>query len=78
MLFLIGCATTTPQNSEIEEVLQSRMLDEWSTIIEPSASARAWQLIPWYPDLLSGAQAAAKTQKPLLLWLMNGHPLGCT
>jgi hypothetical protein len=37
-----------------------------------------WQTIPWRVDLLEARALAAKQGKPLFLWSMNGHPLGCT
>ncbi len=46
--------------------------------IQPSEAERAWQQIDWYPSYAEGLQAASVQQKPVLLWVMNGHPLGCT
>ena len=37
-----------------------------------------WQTIPWQTDLLGARDAAAAAKKPVFLWSMNGHPLGCT
>lgn len=38
----------------------------------------AWQAVPWKTDLLAARDLAARTGRPLFLWAMNGHPLGCT
>jgi hypothetical protein len=38
----------------------------------------AWQTIPWQIDLLAARTLAASSKKPLFIWSMNGHPLGCT
>jgi hypothetical protein len=38
----------------------------------------AWQTIPWQIDLLAARELAASSKKPLFIWSMNGHPLGCT
>ena len=38
----------------------------------------AWQTIPWQIDLLAARASAANSKKPLFIWSMNGHPLGCT
>jgi hypothetical protein len=40
--------------------------------------AEKWQTIPWKVDLLEAREAAAGAGKPLFIWSMNGHPLGCT
>lgn len=37
-----------------------------------------WQLVPWQVDLLAAREKARATRRPLFLWSMNGHPLGCT
>ena len=38
----------------------------------------AWLRIPWMTDLLAARTKAIAEKKPLFLWAMNGHPLGCT
>jgi hypothetical protein len=45
--------------------------------IVPRAEEK-WQTIPWKTDLLEARALAAKEGKPVFLWSMNGHPLGCT
>lgn len=45
--------------------------------IVPKADEK-WQSIPWKTDLLEARDLAAKEGKPVFLWSMNGHPLGCT
>ena len=37
-----------------------------------------WRTIPWKISLLDARTLAAKKQKPLFIWAMDGHPLGCT
>ncbi len=37
-----------------------------------------WRTIPWNTSLLDARRVAAKQQKPLFIWAMDGHPLGCT
>lgn len=46
--------------------------------IEADADELSWERIPWLEAFGPGIVAAHKQQKPLLLWVMNGHPLGCT
>ena len=40
--------------------------------------AEKWTQIPWETDLTAARQRAAREKKPLFLWIMDGHPLGCT
>ena len=37
-----------------------------------------WLTIPWKIALLNAQQTAAKEDKPIFIWAMDGHPLGCT
>lgn len=37
-----------------------------------------WRTIPWMTSLLEAQNKAAITQKPIFIWAMDGHPLGCT
>jgi hypothetical protein len=37
-----------------------------------------WRTIPWKTSVLDAQQAAVKENKPIFIWAMDGHPLGCT
>ncbi len=37
-----------------------------------------WRTIPWQTDLLAAQRLALHQDKPLFIWAMDGHPLGCT
>ncbi len=50
----------------------------WRDHIQPDLSELAWEDIPWRTTFKDGITAADAAGKPLLLWTMNGHPLGCT
>lgn len=52
--------------------------EHWKQLIMPTEDDLAFEAIPWFSTLEAGLRAADKEQKPLLLWVMNGHPLGCT
>lgn len=47
-------------------------------LILPSADEMRWREIPWIADLSEARRKAAREGKPILLWEMDGHPLGCT
>jgi len=38
----------------------------------------SWRTIPWTIALLDAQRNAARQQKPIFIWAMDGHPLGCT
>jgi hypothetical protein len=44
----------------------------------PSPNERSYRKIAWRPSVLHGIADAQKNDKPLVVLLMNGHPLGCT
>ena len=50
----------------------------WQKYLRPTAEEAAFEAIPWLPTFGDGIRAAEDAQRPLLLWVMNGHPLGCT
>jgi hypothetical protein len=37
-----------------------------------------WRTIPWKISLLEAQKLAAEEKKPIYIWAMDGHPLGCT
>jgi hypothetical protein len=58
--------------------LAGRTLAEWRERIEPAAEELVWAEIPWRPTFLEAVEEARTARKPVLLWAMIGHPLGCT
>ena len=46
-------------------------------VIKPSEQSEKWQQIPWSSSLWEARKQAAREGKPILLWEMDGHPLGC-
>ena len=37
-----------------------------------------WRTIPWKTSILDAQQSAGEQRKPIFVWAMDGHPLGCT
>jgi len=50
----------------------------WRDAILPTPEETAWEAIPWLPSFHEGVRVADERDAPLLVWVMNGHPLGCT
>jgi|688.fasta_scaffold1086577_1 hypothetical protein len=46
--------------------------------ILPTRDEEVWTQIPWQTNLTAARLDAQNQHKPLFLWVMNGHPLGCT
>ncbi len=45
--------------------------------LQPNPKA-TWRTIPWKTSVLAAQAEAARTGKPIFIWAMDGHPLGCT
>ena len=70
-LVLIACLA--PATGEISETDFRTLHKE----LQPAAD-EAWRTIPWKLSLLDAQRQAAAEKKPLFIWAMDGHPLGCT
>ena len=46
-------------------------------LIKPAAGEDRWAAIPWRTSLWQARTEAAKAGKPIVVWEMDGHPLGC-
>ena len=64
-----GLVLTGVQRADADELVTKEIL--------PSEDESAWQKIAWKTDLLEARREAARTGKPIYLWEMDGHPLGC-
>lgn len=45
--------------------------------MQPGKDA-VWRTIPWKLSVLQARAAALQQDKPIFIWAMDGHPLGCT
>ncbi len=64
-----------PNQLEAQLVLR---FDRLHSLIKPKAEEEKWTQIPWLTSLWEARKRAAQEGKPILLWEMDGHPLGCT
>ncbi len=46
-------------------------------LVKPAAGEDKWAAIPWRTSLWEARREAARAGKPIVLWEMDGHPLGC-
>lgn len=53
-------------------------LDDKIAAIAPKAAEVRWMEIPWRMDLAQARRDARSTNRPLFMFIMNGHPFGCT
>ena len=75
-LLLLGFAAV-PLASAVEP-LRPEQFDRLHALIKPAPGEDRWAQIAWQTDLWEARKLAAAQGKPILLWEMDGHPLGCT
>ena len=46
--------------------------------ILPTKDEEKWLSIPWRTDIPTARRDAQSQGKPIFMWIMNGHPMGCT
>lgn len=74
-LFAPQTAADAPQAASAFDAQESAVL---SALILPTDDENAWLAIPWRTSLWEARRQAAAAGKPILLWEMDGNPLGCT
>ncbi len=72
-LFLVLVPLLSLLGKLCSEEIQTGLMKE----ILPSEDELRWQKIAWKTDLWEARKVAAKEGKPIYLWEMDGHPLGC-
>ena len=59
-------------------VLDDQSFERWRDYVRPQAEEERYLEIPWRESFHIASNEARETDRPILLWAMNGHPLGCT
>jgi len=77
--FILGMTwLATGLHTPAAEPIKPEQFSKVQALIKPDQTEDEWAKIPWMTDLWQARQVAAKQGKPILLWEMDGHPLGCT
>ena len=77
-LLMFGLVWATTRPAAAVEPVRPDQFAKVQALIKPDGGEDGWAKIPWMVDLWQARQMAAKLGKPILLWEMDGHPLGCT
>ncbi len=67
-------ATNRDRAQELTDASYVQLRDQ----VRPTPDELAWQKIPWRTSVWDGIVEAQSSDKPTLIWIMNGHPLACT
>lgn len=74
----LALAVLAPQQPTTAPHPDADNFREWLTFVQPSTDEEAYRTIGWRNALWPAVQEAQQLGRPILLWTMNGHPLGCT
>lgn len=66
-----------PEPLAIDPPLTEETFRAWWERIMPAPEDLAWKKIDWHGALGEGLREAHRLRKPLLVWVMDGHPLAC-
>lgn len=72
LVLALGCAQGWAQGPTPEACAEVR------SAVLPSPDELGWREIPWRETMVQGILDAQTERKPVVLWAMNGHPLGGT
>jgi hypothetical protein len=75
LAFALMPAAQSPRGGEPLTRDEARKLRE---LIRPHAGEDKWDDVAWRTNLWEARAEAAAKGRPILLWEMDGHPLGCT
>ena len=76
-LLILGCCWLAAA-APAAEPIRPEQFDRLHTLIRPSPGEEKWTAIPWLSSLWEARRRAAAEGRPILLWEMDGNPLGCT
>ena len=77
-LLVAGAVAAAAVTARAAEPINPAKFEQLHALIKPKAAEEKWAQIPWLASLWEARQRAAREGKPILLWEMDGHPLGCT
>lgn len=65
-------------DAPVSPTLDEESFAELRDFICPTPEEVRWQQVDWRTVFWDAVQEAQATDRPILLWAMNGHPLACT
>ncbi|MAW75929.1 MAG: hypothetical protein CMJ95_00870 [Planctomycetes bacterium] len=77
MLCLIASFSWMPLPRSDEGTLSDAEFQQLHRQLQASSEV-PWRTIPWKISLLDAQRASVSQKKPIFIWAMDGHPLGCT
>jgi hypothetical protein len=78
LVFSLVILATTTELAQAADPIPADQVAKLHALIKPQPGEEKWQEIPWHVNLWQARMKAAAEGKPILLWEMDGNPLGCT
>jgi hypothetical protein len=78
LLLAVGIGRGADQDQPPEAPRLSADFAKCRDIVLPNATEQSYRKIGWRTSVIHGVVDAQKNDKPVMIVLMNGHPLGCT
>ena len=77
LLFTSASIILSLATARASEPIKPEQFEKLHALIKPQADEEKFMQIAWQTNLWEARKQAAAQGKPLLLWEMDGHPLGC-
>ena len=74
---VLAAAAVTP-GAALAQELNDASYERLRDYIVPKPAELGYRSIPWRATYWEAVVEAQEIDKPILLWVMNGHPLACT
>ena len=75
--FILAGLVVTMSVAAAGDEITEKEFGDLQQVLTPDPN-ESWRTIPWRIALLDAQHVAAKQGKPIFIWAMDGHPLGCT
>jgi hypothetical protein len=76
LLMLIASVLLVGAGS-VAQPLTDQSVATWAAHIQPDEPESCWREVAWRESFRAGVRDSQIEGKPILLWAMNGHPMGC-
>jgi hypothetical protein len=76
-LILLVAVARFPSHATAEDSMTPAEFTAVRKAVLPKEGEDNFETIPWLTSIWEARIKAAKEGKPILLWEMDGHPLGC-
>ena len=75
---IVSLVAGVAAHASASDPLSLDQFDALHALVKPAPSEQQWEQVPWLTSLWEARKRAAAEGKPILLWEMDGHPLGGT